>query len=80
MRRDEYHGIFNTTAREPLLKGKAQYSWPPCIYKFISAAFDTENFIYYFTKQVTLTRRATFTYRSPPPMFPERANFMYFKK
>jgi len=27
------------STREPLLKGKAQYSWPPCIKWLSSAAF-----------------------------------------
>ncbi len=44
---------------EPLLKGKAQYNSPPCPNKLRSAALDTTNIIYFFTKQATLMRRST---------------------
>jgi len=40
--------------REPLLKGKVQYSWPPSTNSFRSAAFDLANIIHIFTKQATL--------------------------
>jgi hypothetical protein len=33
--------------REALLKGKAQYQWPPYTKNFRSAPFYTENFIYF---------------------------------
>ncbi len=39
--------------REPLLKGKVQYSWPPYTNYFRSASFDNSNIIYFFTKQAT---------------------------
>jgi hypothetical protein len=45
--------------REPLLKGNAQYSRPPCTNKVSSATFDTENSVYSFTRQATLMRRST---------------------
>ncbi len=43
--------------KEALLKGKAQYSWPPCTNSFRSASFDIANIIYYFTKQAPIIRR-----------------------
>ncbi len=45
--------------REPLLKGMAQYSSPPCTNWFKSAAFDIANIIYFLTKQDTLMRWST---------------------
>jgi hypothetical protein len=53
---------------EVLLKGKAQYSWPPCTNLFRSAPFYIENIIYRFTKQATLIRRSTVLnlFRSAP--------------
>jgi hypothetical protein len=45
--------------REVLLKGNAQYGWPPCNNKFRSAPFYNENMIYFLTKQATLMRRST---------------------
>jgi hypothetical protein len=51
---------------EPLLKGKAQYSSPPCPSKLRSAAFDTANIIYFFTKQATLNEGVNNTEPSPP--------------
>ncbi len=45
-------------SKEPLLKGKAQYNWPPCTNLFRTAAFDID-IIYLFTKQPTLERRST---------------------
>jgi hypothetical protein len=44
---------------EFLLKGLAQYSWPPCTNQFRPAAFNTENICSFFTKHVILTRRST---------------------
>ncbi len=44
--------------KEPLLKGKAQYGWPPCTNQFRSVAFDIANIIYSFTKGVTVMRRS----------------------
>jgi hypothetical protein len=49
---------------EALLKGKAQYSSPPCTTLLKSSALNIANIIYSFTKQVTLTRRSTVF--SPP--------------
>ncbi len=45
--------------REPLLKGKAQYFWPPRTKQLRSDAFDNTNIIYFFTKQSNLMRRST---------------------
>jgi hypothetical protein len=42
--------------KEPLLKGKAQYSWPPYTNLSRSADFDIANITYFFTKQATLMR------------------------
>jgi hypothetical protein len=47
------------SAREPLLKGKAQYSWPPCNNRFMSAPFIFQILFTFFTKQPTLMRRST---------------------
>ncbi len=41
--------------REPLLKGKAQYSWPPCTNSFRSAAFDIGNKTSYLNEEVNGT-------------------------
>jgi hypothetical protein len=49
-------------SREPLLKGKIQYSWPPRANKFRPVTFDNANTIYFFTTQGTLMRRSTVTY------------------
>ncbi len=46
-------------SREPLLKGKAQYSWPPYINLLRSAVFYWKYYLPFFTKQVTLVRRST---------------------
>jgi hypothetical protein len=46
-------------AREPLLKGMTQYRRPPCSDSYISASFDVENIIYFFTQTATLKRRST---------------------
>ncbi len=42
--------------RESLLKGKAQYGWPPCTNKFGSGHFYIENVINYGLYQGTLTK------------------------
>ncbi len=47
------------SAREALLKGKAQYGWPPWTNLIRSAAFYVENITCPFTKQATLIRRST---------------------
>ncbi len=36
--------------REPLLKGKALYSRPPCTNKFRTATFDKGNIVLFFNK------------------------------
>jgi len=45
--------------REVILKGKTQYSWPPCTNEFKSSHFYIENIFSFFTKQATLLRRST---------------------
>ncbi len=42
---------------EALLKGKAQYSWPPCTNYLKPPAFDIAKIISSFTKQATLITR-----------------------
>ncbi len=37
--------------RDPLLKGKAQYSWPPCTYQFRSVTFLNWNYFCLFYKK-----------------------------
>jgi hypothetical protein len=44
--------------RESLVKGKNQYDWPPCIYKFRPTAFYSENIV--FTKQPILMEKQTY--------------------
>jgi hypothetical protein len=45
---DEYYsGV--SGSRESLLKGKDQYSLPPCTNQFRSAAFHTETIFFFFT-------------------------------
>jgi len=41
------------------MRGKAQYSLPPCTNYFRSDPFDNTNIIYFHTKQTTLMRRPT---------------------
>ncbi len=52
-------------AREVLLKGKAQYSWPPCINQFRSAPFYIENIINLFYKTSYLNKEVNCTEPSP---------------
>ncbi len=59
-----------TAIREPLLKGKASYSWPPCTNYFRSAAFDTSNIIYLLTNQANFMRRSTVLSLSLQLVFP----------
>ncbi len=47
------------STREVLLKGKAQYSWPPCINQFRSAPFILKILLTSSTKQATLMGRST---------------------
>jgi len=44
--------------REALLKWTAQYSRPPCTNLFISAAFEYENIVNFFTEQAYSMRRS----------------------
>ncbi len=44
------------TTRESLLKGKDQYSWPPCTNQFRLASFLAVTMFFSFTKQPTLMR------------------------
>ncbi len=46
-------------AKEAFSKGKAQYSWPPCINYFGSAHFYIKMSFTFFTKQAKLIRRST---------------------
>ncbi len=46
---------------EPLLKGKAQYGWPPCANYFRSATFNIENIIYLFYKTNSLSEEVNST-------------------
>ncbi len=51
--------IVMTVNREPLMKGKAQYSWPPRTNLFRLTAFENASIIYFATKQTSLMRRPT---------------------
>ncbi len=46
-------------SREPLLKGKARFGWPPCTNSFRSAGFILKILLTFFTKQAALVRRST---------------------
>ncbi len=59
----------NLLTREASLKGKAQYSWPPCILQFVSGPFTTENIIYPFFKTSQLTEEVNCTEPSPQLVF-----------
>jgi len=54
-----------TYGREPLVKGKAQYSWPLCTNKFRSAALDIENIIYLCYKTSYLNEEVCCTEPTP---------------
>ncbi len=56
--------------KELLLKGKAQYTWPPYTNYLRTATFDNAKIIYFFTKQGTLMRRATALSLSVQLIFP----------
>jgi len=51
------------SARESLLKGEAQYSWPPSSDKFRSAAFITEKCIFFFVAVDLFNKIACFVKR-----------------
>ncbi len=56
--------------REPLLKGMAQYSWPPCTNQFRSAHFYIENMIYLGSKTSYLNEEVNCTEPSPSVSVP----------
>ncbi len=49
-----------------LLKGKAQYTWTPCVLQFKLAAFDIANIINFFYKTSYLNEEVNRTEPSPP--------------
>ncbi len=51
--------------REPLLKGKAQYSWPPCTNLFRLVSFDIANIILLFHKTSYLNEEVNCIEPSP---------------
>ncbi len=53
------------TRMEVLLKGKAQYGWPPCTNKFRLAPFYNENIIKVFYKTSYLIEEVNCTEPSP---------------
>jgi hypothetical protein len=62
--------------REALLKGKAQYTQPPCTNRFGSATFDNANIIVYFnTKQASLKRSSIVLSLYVKLVFPTPGNF-----
>ncbi len=58
------------TYREPLLKGKAQYSWAPCTNKFRSGGFHIENIIYLWYKTSYLNEEVNCIEPSPSARVP----------
>jgi hypothetical protein len=58
-----------TLDREHKLKGKEQYSWPPCTNLFRSVPFDIANIIYFFTKQAN-NKEVSRTEHSPSVSVP----------
>ncbi len=57
-------------ATEVLLKGKAQYGWPPpSLTSLDQLVFHIENIIYLFTKQVTLMWSTTVPSHPPKLVF-----------
>ncbi len=59
-----------TDSREVLLKGKDQYSWPPCTNKFRSAPFNIEKIINIFYKTSYLNEEVNCTENSRHLVFP----------
>ncbi len=53
------YGIYQT--RESFLKGKDQYSWPPCANKFRSGAFKNENMVFLFYKATYVNKEVSRT-------------------
>ncbi len=58
------------SSREVLLKGKAQYGWPPCTNQFRSAPFYIENIINLFYKTSYLNEEVNCTEPSPLAIIP----------
>jgi hypothetical protein len=56
--------------REPLLKGKAQYSWPPSTYYLIIEAFDIANIFYFMNKTSYPNEEVNETESSPSISIP----------
>ncbi len=65
--------LFISSTREVLLKGKAQYSWPPCTKWFNQLLFILQILFTFFTKQATLMRRSTVLSLPPQLVFPASA-------
>jgi hypothetical protein len=59
--------------REVLLKGKTQYSWPPCTSLFRWAPFKLKIMFMFLTKQATLMRRSTVQSLPLQLVFPGRS-------
>jgi hypothetical protein len=50
-----------SSAGEPLMKGKAKNSWPPCTNDFRATDFDIVNIIYFFIKTSSLNEEVNRT-------------------
>ncbi len=57
-------------SREVLLKGTAQYSWPPCTNQFRTALFNNENIIYQCYKRSYVNEEVKCTDPSPSASVP----------
>ncbi len=57
--------LYNGITKEVLLKGKAQYSWPPCTNQFWSSPFYIENIINLSYKTSYLNEEVNCTEPSP---------------
>jgi hypothetical protein len=62
-------GISWFYVREVLLRGKTQYSWPPCTNYFRSALFTLKILFSFFTQQATLMRKEVKLYCPPLLVF-----------
>ncbi len=56
---------FVGSTKETLLKGKVQYTWPPCTNLYKSAHFYIKNIIYIFNKTSYLNEEVNRTEPSP---------------